>query len=189
MKRIILTFILIGCVLFGFSQSMVNLTGGYAWTKINASDYISGDPDITGTGWRITGTYDYNPNEGSVAYGFSLGYVSLSATYDGTLDTTELKLSAVPLYFAPKYLFGNEKIKGFAKLAIGGQSATLKKTDSSGTVTVSDFGFYGGAGGGLMFFLNDKVFLNAEYEIAYVTNYYYQSGLIQSASAGIGIKF
>ena len=72
---------------------------------------------------------------------------------------------------------------------IGGQHATVSRTRSNTEVKASDFGFYGGAGGGLMFFVNEKVFLNAEYEIAYVTNNYYHNGLFQSASLGIGVKF
>lgn len=188
MKKLIITFILIGMVFFGFSQdNMINVTGGYAWSKIDVSDYYDTDAEIKGSGWRINGTYDYRPNEGKWAYGFSVGYIGLTASYEGLTDTSEYKISSVPLYFAPKYLFGNEKINGFIKLALGGQSATLKNNDTG--TKVNSYGFYGGAGGGLMFFMTEQVFINAEYEIAYVTNGYYQNGMIQSVLFGLGIKF
>jgi hypothetical protein len=188
MKKLIITFTLIGMVLFGFSQeNMVSVSGGYAWTKIDVSDYYDTDTELKGSGWRINGTYDFRKNEGKWAYGVSLGYIGLTATYEGAFDTTEYSLSSVPLYFAPKYLFGNEKIDGFIKLAIGGQSASLKNNDTG--TKVSSYGFYGGGGAGLLFHVSEKVYLHAEYEIVYVTNGYYQNGLVQSAMAGIGIKF
>ena len=153
------------------------------------ANIIPDNPKIKASGWRITGTYDYNPNEGKVTYGFSVGYNSVSGSYNGTVDTANYDITSIPIYFAPKYLFGNERIKGFVKLMIGGQSATLKRTGTGTDVTASDFGFYGGAGGGLMIFVSDRVFLIGEYEVAYVTNNYYRGGLFQSASGGIGIKF
>ena len=190
MKRFFLTLALVSFAFWGFSQeNLVNVTGGYAWLNIDDSDYYPEDPNIKGTGWRINGTYDFNPNEGKVAYGFSIGYVSVGASYDGAADTADYKISSIPVYFAPKFLFGNEKIKGFLKLMIGGQSSTLKRTGTATEASVSDFGFYGGTGAGFMYFVNEKIFLNAEYELAYATNGYYKGGLFQSASAGIGMRF
>lgn len=190
MKRIFITLALVSIALVGFSQNnLINLTGGYSWMNVDDSDLVDEDPNIKATGWRITGTYDYNPNDGKIAYGFSIGYISVNGTYNGTVDTNNYQLNSIPFYFAPKYLFGNERIKGFIKLAIGGQSATMKRTGTSTDLTGSDFGFYGGAGGGLMVFVHENVFLNFEYEIAYVTNNYYRNGLLQSASGGIGVKF
>ena len=190
MKRIVLTLTLASFVFIGFSQeNLVSLSGGYSWLNIDASEYVSDDHKIKASGWRINGTYDFNPNEGAVAYGFSLGYISVTGSYSGLTDTADYKVSSIPIYFAPKYLFGNEKIKGFIKLAIGGQSATLKRTNSAGETSASDFGFYGGAGGGLIYFVHEVVFINAEYEIAFATNAYYVDGIMQSAMFGIGVKF
>lgn len=190
MKRLFITITLVSFVFLGFSQeNLVNLTGGYTWATIDDSDYFPDDPSIKGSGWRINGTYDYNPNEGKVAYGFSMGYTSISASYDGGAGSTDYSISSIPAYFAPKFLFGNERIKGFIKLMIGVQRATLKRTGPAGELTASDFGFYGGAGAGLMVFVSEKIFLDAEYEIAYVTNSYYRNGLMQSALFGIGVKF
>ena len=190
MKRFLFTLTLASFVFIGFSQeSLINLTGGYSWMKLDDSEYFSEDPNITGTGWRINATYDFNLNEGPVAYGFSVGYISVDASYSGVTDTADYKMSSVPFYFAPKYLFGNEKFRGFIKVMLGAQSASLKRTTSTGEITASDFGFYGGAGAGLMFFVTEMVFINTEYEIAYVTNNYYRNGLMQSAMLGIGVKF
>lgn len=191
MKRFILT-IAIACIsYFGFSQeNLLSISGGYAFANVDDSEYFTDDPNIKGTGWRINGTYDFNRGQGPIAYGFSVGYISVSAEYTGTADTlTEYKISTVPFYFAPKYLFGNDTFKGFIKLAIGAQSANFKRTTPTAEITGNDFGFYGGGGAGLMVFVSEMIFINVEYEIAYMTNNYYRNGLMQSAMGGIGVRF
>jgi len=55
-------------------------------------------------------------------------------------------------------------------------------------VTANDFGFYGGGGAGLMYFVNESVFINAEYEVAYMTNSFYRNGVMNSVLLGIGVK-
>jgi len=189
MKRIILTLSISLLAVYGFSQgNSLTLSGGYSFANVDDSDVLTEDPNIKGKGWRINGTYEFNRNESSIVYGFSVGYISVSADYEDANEKTEYEVSTIPIYFAPKYLFGSDKVKGFIKLAFGGQSAKLKRTTSNGTTEGKDFGFYGGGGAGIMAFVTDKVFLNAEYEIAYMTNAYFRNGLMNSIMAGIGIK-
>lgn len=90
--------------MIGFSQeNMINFTGGYAWMNMDDSEYFQEDPNITGTGWRITGTYDYNPNDGKIAYGFSIGYSTVNGDYAfATNSTANYQMNSVPFYFAPK---------------------------------------------------------------------------------------
>lgn len=190
MKRILITITIVCIAMIGFSQSnMVNLSGGWAFANVDDSEYFAEDPNIKANGWRINGTYDFNNDGGPWAYGISIGYISVSASYSGTTDTADYKVSSMPFYFAPKYLFGSDKFRGFVKLAIGGQSANFERKGQSSTITGNDFGFYGGGGAGLMFFVTDMVFLNAEYEIAYMTNSYYRNGMMQSVLLGVGLKF
>jgi len=189
MKRSIMLVIAVFAAVVAFSQSnLVSLSGGYSWAKVDDSENIQDDPDIKGTGWRINGAYDYVNYKGNFSYGCAAGYISVSADYKGVADTAEYTVSTVPFYFVPKYLFGKEKIQGFIKLAIGGQSARLKRKGQAGEVKANDFGFYGGGGAGLMIFVKENVFINAEYEIAYMTNSFYRNGLMNSALFGIGLK-
>ncbi len=83
MKRFILT-IAIACIgFYGFSQeNLLSISGGYAFANVDDSEYFTDDPDVKGTGWRINGTYDFNRSEGPIAYGFSVGYISVSAEYE-----------------------------------------------------------------------------------------------------------
>jgi len=191
MKRIFLTFTIVCLAMYGISQeNMLTISGGYSFTNIQDSEYFTEDPNIKGTGWRINGTYDFNANEENITYGISVGYISVGATYNSSGDTVaEYKVNSVPFYFAPKYLFGNDKFNGFLKLAIGAQSANLKRTGTAVEASAKDFGFYGGGGAGLLFYVSESVFLNAEYEIAYMTNSFYRNGVMNSAMLGIGMKF
>jgi hypothetical protein len=53
----------------------------------------------------------------------------------------------------------------------------------------NDWGFYAGASAGANYFINEKLFLGLEYEIAWMTNSYYKDGWMNSAMLGLGMKF
>jgi hypothetical protein len=182
MKRKILISFLIAMSIKAYSQNqMVTLSGGYSFANIE-------DVDAKATGWRINGLYEFNETDGKIAHGLSIGYISIAATEVVNKESITASINSLPVYYAPKFLFGNEKFKGFIKGALGGQFASLKR---EGAVSISDhdFGFYGGAGAGFMVFLSDKIFINGEYEIAWASNSLYRDGWINSAMGGIGIKF
>lgn len=159
-------------------ENAITLGGGYAFATIE-------DTDKQATGYRINGLYEYNPVGGKFAHGFSFGYIGLSATENSITS----KVNSFPIYYAPKFMFGSDKFKGFIKGALGMQFASLKREGPLLDVSDSDFGFYGGGGAGAMFFLNEKIFLSAEYEIAWLSNGYYKDGWVNSINGGIGFKF
>jgi hypothetical protein len=162
-------------------ENMITLSGGYSFAKID-------EHSSNGTGWRINGLYELNPMGGKFAHGVSIGYISISASEGiGSLNIKST-VNSFPVYYAPKYMFGGEKIKAFIKGALGLQFAGLKR---EGLITLSDndFGFYGGGGAGFMVFLKENIFINAEYEIAWVSNSWYNDGWINTAGGGIGFKF
>ena len=162
-------------------ENTVTLSGGYSFATIE-------DTDIKGTGFRINGLYEFNPNGGMFAHGVSFGYIGLSASEGVGSQTIDYTINSFPLYYAPKVMFGSEKIKAFVKGALGMQFASLKK---EGLISLSDndFGFYGGGGAGVMFFIKDNIFINAEYEIAWASNSWYKDGWMNTAMGGIGFKF
>jgi len=182
MKKLILFALLIVLALKARSQeNMFTLGGGYAFANIQ-------DTETQGTGWRINGLYEFNQAGGKFAHGISLGYINITATEGTGAFTVENKIQSVPIYYAPKFMFGTEKFKGFVKGALGLQFADLKRT---GFIEVNDgdMGFYGGGGGGIMFFLKENIFINAEYEIAWVSNSAFSDGWMNTAGGGIGFKF
>lgn len=189
MKNRIVILGMLFCSLTLFSQDhLVTLSGGYAFANI---EYVENNS----TGWRLMGLYEFNPNEGKLAHGLSFGYIGTSSTgdttlFNGSVESVEAKVNSYPVYYAPKLMFGGEKLKVFVKGAIGLQFSNLKYTGPTGVVIrFNQAGFYGGLGGGLIFNISEKVFINAEYEWAYMGNSYYRNGFINSAMIGVGVKF
>ena len=167
--------------------NMVTLSGGYSFANLE-------DTDVGLSGWRINGLYEAGTFSGKVLQGLSVGYISVSGSAtveeDGIMKNAEYKLGTVPIYYAPKLLLGNsDKFKGFVKLAIGGQFSSINRTGTAVILEADDFGFYGGGGAGFMYFLKSNIFLNMEYEWAWLSNTYYRDGGMNTASAGIGMKF
>jgi hypothetical protein len=176
-KTIVIVFLILLTMKALSQENMVTLSGGYSFADIENSS-------TKGTGWRISGLYEFNPMGSKLVHGVSIGYIDLSAT-DGSLTTT---VHSFPIYYAPKVIFGEKKLKLFINGALGMQFATISR---EGLVNMNDhdFGFYGGAGAGLMIFLKDNIFINGEYEIAWVSNSYYHDGWMNTAGGGIGFKF
>lgn len=179
MKKYILFSILVLLSLKAISQeNMLTISSGYSFANIE-------DTNIKGTGWNIRGTYEFNPAGGNIAHGFSFGYIGLKAE-EGLYKYT---INSFPLYYAPKVMFGNNKFKGFIKGILGSQIASLKREGQALNLSDSDFGFYGGGGAGIMFYLKENIFLNAEYEIAWASNSMYKDGWMNNISGGLGFKF
>jgi hypothetical protein len=182
MKKHIFITLLVLLSMKAFSQeNAVTVSGGYSFATIE-------DTDIKGTGFRINGLYEFNPNGGKFAHGFSFGYIGLKA--DETIGQIKQSytINSFPIYYAPKVMFGSDKVKAFIKGALGMQIASLTK---EGAVSLSDhdLGFYGGGGAGVMLFINSNIFINAEYEIAWASNSWYRDGWMNTAGGGIGFKF
>jgi hypothetical protein len=178
MKQNLLILTIFLCsITLSAQENIVTFSGGYAFANIE-------DTDTKITGWRINGLYEFNPSSSMLAHGLSFGYISLSGT-DNSVTTT---VNSFPLYYAPKLMFGNDRIKAFVKGALGMQFSTLKR---EGLVELSDhdFGFYGGGGAGVMIFIKENIFINGEYEIAWASNSFYKDGWINTAGGGIGFKF
>ena len=182
MKNYILTTcLLLLSITVSSQENLVTVSGGYAFANIE-------DTDEKGTGYRINGLYEYNVLGGKFAHGVAFGYIHLTASEGEGQTTITSKISSFPIYYAPKVMFGNEKIKVFVKGVLGMQIAHLNR---EGIVSFedNDFGFYGGGGAGIMFFLKENIFINAEYELAWASNGYYKDGLMNTAMGGIGFRF
>jgi hypothetical protein len=182
MKKRILLLSLALLSLKAFAQeNVVTVSGGYSFANIS-------DSENRGTGWRINGLYEFSPMSGILAHGISVGYINLTNSETGQQQTVKNTVGSLPVYYAPKAMFGNDKIKVFIKGAIGLQYAWLKR-EAAVDYNSSDFGFYGGGGAGIMIFIKENIFINGEYEIAWASNNWYKDGWINTAGGGIGFKF
>jgi hypothetical protein len=163
-------------------QNMFTLSGGYVFANLE-------DADANANGWRINGLWEFNPLEGKFSHGVSFGYIGTKAEVSTLNQNTSFNLNNFPVYYAPKFIIGKGNVKGFVKGALGMHFSNYKYNGTLGDVSNSDFGFYGGAGLGTMIKINDKVFINLEYEWAYLSNSSYRDGFINSAMGGIGFRF
>lgn len=181
MKKSILIFSLLLLTICSWAQqNMFTASYGYVFGNIQ-------DVNTDLEGYRVNGVYEFNPYEGAVSHGLSIGYLySKGTTESGLLD---VKVRTWPIYYAPKYMFGNEKFKGFVKGAIGMHFA---KYMSEGVVFAFEYnqaGIYAGAGAGAMYNINKSVFLNLEYEWAYMGNSQEDDIFMNTASLGLGFRF
>ena len=140
-------------------ESNFTFSGGYVFTNLD-------EVDQDATGFRINGLYEYNPTEGMLAHGVSMGYIRTTATNTVSGQTSDYTLSNFPVYYAPKLLFGSKSFKGFIKGALGFHYSGYKRKGELTSVDAWDLGIYGGAGAGIMKTINDRIFINVEYEWA-----------------------
>lgn len=180
MKNGILFFALVFTTVAVWAQeNSFTLSGGYVFTNLE-------ETDTGANGYRINGNFEFNPNQGNFSHGITVAYLHTSAS---GLQNVEYKLNNFPVYYAPKVTFGSGKAKVFVKGAIGMHVSGYKREGGVGEISTTDLGFYGGAGAGFLVNLSEKMFLNAEYEWAYLSNSWYRNGLVNTAMAGIGFRF
>jgi len=184
MKQILITFLLISCINFAWSQeNSLIFSGGYAFANIE-------DNGDNATGFRLNLTYEFNQWNGDFSHGIAVGYISTEVTSNKDGSKANYKLENWPIYYAPKYAFGSGPLTGFVKGALGMHFSNYERNGGIlDDISTSDNGFYGGLGAGGKFKINDKFFLNVEYEWAYLGNYYYKDGFMNSIMGGLGIKF
>ena len=146
------------------------------------------DTDTDASGWRLNLSFEHGARNGNVLHGFAIGYIDSSADVTTAAQTSSYKLESLPIYYAPKLLFGKSAFKGFLKGAIGIHFSDYERTGALGSVESQDTGLFAGASLGAMYAFNEKVFINAEYEWAYLSNSYYRDGELQSVMVGLGFR-
>lgn len=162
-------------------ENRFTISGGYAFANIE-------DADENANGWRINGLYEFNPNEGKFAHGFSFGYIGLSTTVEN-VQSVDYKSNSWPIYYAPKIMFGQGSFNAFLKPALGMHFTTYKRSGGLSDIKSTDAGFYGGLSAGVMKDVSEHAFLNLEYEWAYLSNSYLRNGFMNSIMLGFGFKF
>jgi len=181
-NHMILTVFVLMSLTAWSQENRFTLSGGYAFANVE-------EVDVDATGFRINSLYEYVPSGGKVAHGFSIGYIGTTAEYSITSQSIDYKINSWPIYYAPKLMFGNGSTQAFIKGALGMQISSIKRTGTLSEIKDSDFGFYGGAGAGVMKSFGEKMFINLEYEWAYLSNTFYKDGFMNSVMLGVGVKF
>lgn len=188
MKRNLFIALMVAFSVTAYAQeSMITLSGGWAFADLE-------ETETSANGWRVNGLYEFNPMGSKIAHGLSVGYIGTSTSYSsdtlgGQSLNYELNINSWPIYYAPKVMFGEGSAKFFIKGALGMHFSGYKRTGSSAIVEANDAGFYGGAGAGFMKTFKETMFINIEYEWAYMSNAYYRDGFMNSVMIGLGKRF
>ena len=117
--------------------------------------------------------------------------------YDGDLSKINKDLNENSIYEILDQILERVSLynkKGFYHNDIHLKNMFYIKNDNLFHVAMGDFsdvttGFYGGASAGIMVMLSETIFINAEYEWAYMSNTYYLDRFVNSAMGGIGMRF
>jgi len=185
MNRILLLLLLVAAAIGAEAQENIfTVSGGYSFANIK-------NIETNTTGWRINSLYEFAPMGGNFSHGISLGYINTGAEVDESETTISYKTHSIPFYYAPKYTFGENTFKVFVKGVFGMHYSGLKRTGGLTGIEskVFDFGFYGGASAGILYEINELVFINAEYEWAYLSNFWHGEGFFNSVMLGLGFWF
>jgi len=177
-RRLLILALVLSSVAVWAQENSFTFSGGYVFTNLE-------ETDNSANGFRLNGNYEFNANQGMFSHGVTVAYIHTTAS---GVQNVEYKLNNVPIYYAPKVTFGQGKTKAFVKGALGTHWSGYKR-EAATEIKSGDFGFYGGAGAGFIINVNEKVFLNAEYEWAYLSNSWYRDGFVNTAMAGIGFRF
>ena len=105
------------------------------------------------------------------------------------LHPPDARHESLPIYYAPKWLFGKKSLKGFVRGALGMHMSKYERSGDLPDINVSDLGAYLGISAGAMFMFSQKWFANIEYEWAYLSNSYYRDGEVGSAMIGLGFRY
>ena len=190
MQKVTLVIITLLWSISTYAQETITLSGGVVLLDaIDYSGYFDENYHASATGFRIMGTYEAGPLQSKkFIHGVTTGYILASTTVNKYGADTDISVRTLPFCYAPKYLFGNEKLMAYLRASVGMQFSRLKV---GGLIDESDndFGFYGGIGGGGMAYVSKKVFFNLEYELAWMSNTFYANGYINSVQLGLGIDF
>jgi opacity protein-like surface antigen len=174
MKTIIITIVIFLFHLHAFAQTDVTLSGGYVFGK------VENGPDVSG--YKISVAYEQVLMNEHWAMGASLSYIAVTES-EGIIDT---RFRALPALFIPKYLVGQGKLKGYAKGALGLQSSRFKFDGAILETEDWDFGIVFGGGLGANYTLNEKLFLNLDYEYLWIKNSAYNDVGSNAITFGIG---
>jgi len=183
MKKNLLLIVLVVIAATSYAQeNKFTLSGGYAFSNIE-------ETDTDASGFRISGLYEFQASGTKFVHGFSVAYIGTNASTTLLGDPIDYKISTWPMFYSPKFIFGEKSFKGFIRGALGWQFSKIKREGLAVEASSSDAGFYGGAALGVMKDLNEKLFINLEYEWAYQGNSYYRDGFMNTINLGIGYSF
>jgi hypothetical protein len=149
------------------------------------------DDDLSGNTFMFS--YETSNLDGNMAGGVSIGYMSTSAdSVAGEGSKVErantVSFGVFPILLYGRYMFGSEKFKGYLGAGFGIQfsNATFATENVQGEAYDSGFLLSGMAGAN--YFISEKILINANYNISWLANSYFQDGIVSNFAIGLGFQ-
>jgi opacity protein-like surface antigen len=178
---ILFLFFFVTTVAHSQTKSFI-LNGGWAVALPNNSD-------VAVNGFKIGAHWEKAIIQEHVGWGIEADYINFKQIGSKTASNSVNKLRTIPLTFYGKYLIGNDKLQGYAKVGAGIQFTKVSSETPNLYVSDNDFGIALTAGAGVYYTLTEYLYLNLDYGFLYLSNSTYNSGMINSVSLGVGFKY
>lgn len=164
-------------------DSMLSLHGGYAFAW---ADEVAGSV----TGWTANGWYERMAFNGDYALGVWAGYMTIGWGQESSNNPVEANFASVPAVITLKYFLGDSESSA---VGYGGGGLGLHYSHFNGATNdfASDESRVGIAGTlhlGGMFFMGEKLFLDANYTLLWLTNTFYSKNFANTINVGIGLR-
>jgi len=147
--------------------------------------------ELTGNSFNFW--YEITDFNGNLAGGVSVGYMSTST--DSVTNSGQIKnkinsasYDVIPIMFYGRYLFGPEKFRGYIGAGIGIQFSTANFYSQDVQIKASDSGLLIGGIIGANYFISEKMLINANFNINWLSNSFFQNGTASNFAIGIGFQ-
>jgi len=193
MKYLFLFFLII---LFSLNPLQAQHKAGSRLLILNvgftAASPEDNDNDLNGNTFSLN--YESSNLEGNLAGGVSISYLTTSADSVDAGGNTVSRLNSVsyrvfPIILYGRYMFGTDQIKGYIGAGIGIQFSNASFYTNNIQADGQDSGITIGGMAGVNYFFNDKIFVNGNYNLSWLSNSFYQDGIVQNFTVGLGFQF
>lgn len=187
MKYRIMLFLLILILVFtatvsaqftNFSQ-LISFNGGYATLTAE-------ETGNTMDGYAFDFTFEQVNMDGNLAGGVMIAYLNAQDVVEN--EEWHTNYQSIPILLQGKYFFGSPYLKLYFQGGIGVQFSRIEHAGPKLLLADGDSGFAAGIGAGGNLFLGKKLFINAAYNLNYLSNSFYRDNLVHLFKIGIGFQ-
>jgi hypothetical protein len=193
MKHLFLFFLII---LFSLNPLQAQHKAGSRLLILNvgftAASPEDNDNDLHGNTFSLN--YESSNLDGNLAGGVSIAYMVTSADSTTASGGTANRLNSVsyntlPVIFYGRYMFGPDQLRGYIGAGFGIQFSNARFYTDNVQTNGTDSGVLIGGMAGLNYFFNDKIFINGNYNLSWLSNSFYRDGMVHNFTVGLGFQF
>jgi hypothetical protein len=178
---------------FSIAQAQHKPESGLLIFNVGFTETSPEDSDANLSGNTFSLSYEKSNYTGNLAGGVAIAYAttsadSLNASGEQVQRLNSVSVEVLPILLYGKVLFGSPKVKGYIGGGFGIQFSKANSFRDLVQVTSYDSGFLIGGVGGLNFFVNEKILLNASYNLSYMGNSYFKDGVVHNFVIGLGFQ-